>query len=126
MGKWEPFTKPPRGQKQLSGALLAGERRYKGYLLLSQITVVHTEVGKGHLKLDLNLVPRWLAEITLGLSNSRGCVVHPLKRPQNHRSSPFSFFITFTHEVKFKEQNEEGKAPPPRHLLKLILCNYCL
>lgn len=57
-------------------------------------------------------MPRWLEELTLGLSSSQGCVVHPLKRPQNHRPSPFRFSVTFTHEeVKFKEQNEGGKGP---------------
>ena len=125
-GNRNPLTKPPRGQKQVSGALLAGKRRYKGYLLFLQITTVHTEVGKGHQKLNLNLVPSWLAEITPGLSSSQECVVHPLKCPPNHGPSPFSFFITFIHEeFKFKEQNRGGKAPP-RHLLKLILCSYCL
>lgn len=65
---------------------------------------------------------QWLAEITPGLSSSQGCVVHPLKCSQNHRLSPFSFSITFTHkEVEFKGQNQGSKAPLHIKLFLLLM-----
>jgi len=111
-GEMGTHHKTSLGQRQVSGALSTGKRRCKGHLLLSQITALHTEVGKGHLERDLHLVPHCTARIAPGLSSSQGCVGHLLTRPQNHRPSPCSSFITFTHEeVKFKEQNERGRAP---------------
>lgn len=67
-----------RGQKQLLDALLAGEHRYRGYSLLLQITALHTKVGKGHLKLDLNLVSGGWQRSHLGLA-ARASSPTPLK-----------------------------------------------
>lgn len=95
----------------------------KGCLLLLQVTAAHTGVGKGHLKLDLNLVSQWLAET----SSSQGWVVHPLQHSPNHTPSPFTSSITFTHKkIQFKGQNWGSKTPLHIKqfllLLKLSIC----
>lgn len=73
--------------------------------MLLQITALHTKVGKGHLKLDLNLMSGGWQRSHLGLA-ARASSPTPLK-PQTLT------LHLLREEVKFKEQNGRGKAPPP-------------
>lgn len=75
----------------------------KGCLLVLQVTAAHTGVGKGHLKLDLNLVSQ---RSHLGSAAHRDGLCTLSNTPKTTEPSPFSFSITFTHkEIRFKGQN---------------------
>lgn len=75
----------------------------EGWLLVLQVTAAHTGVGKGHLKLDLNLVSQ---RSPLGSAAHRDGLCTLSNTPKTTEPSPFSFSITFIHkEIRFKGQN---------------------
>lgn len=72
--------------------------------MLLQITNLSVNSIKVHLKSDINLVPKQLADHTWAHRDALGILLN--------RPLPCSCFITFTHEeVQFKEQKKGGKAP---------------
>lgn len=89
--------------------------QYKGYLLLLQVTAAHTGVGKGHLKLDLNLTSQGLAEITPGAQQLTGmCCASSQTLPK-----PQTLALQLLHHLYSQrsriQRAEPGKQSPHAH-----------